>query len=121
MDYLQEMSMHHKFYIYSIKDREFIVTNKVTHIINCSGTEVQNKWTLMGVKYLTFNWVEQDNEVLICLSQVLFDEKSDNVNKIFTFVEECFLQGESCLVHSVRGQSRACCVLAAYFMKKFVN
>ena len=49
----------------SIKDREFIMTNKVTHIINCAGTEVQNKWTLMGAKYLTFNWLEQDNEVLI--------------------------------------------------------
>ncbi|CAD8057708.1 unnamed protein product [Paramecium primaurelia] len=97
---------------YASQDREFIMTNKVTHIINCAGTEVQNKWTLMGAKYLTFNWLEQDNEVL-------FDERSENVNKIFTFIEECFQQGESCLVHSVRGQSRACCVLAAYFMKKY--
>ncbi|CAD8067803.1 unnamed protein product [Paramecium sonneborni] len=97
---------------YASQDREFIMTNKVTHIINCAGTEVQNKWTLMGAKYLTFNWLEQDNEVL-------FDERNENVNKIFTFIEECFQQGESCLVHSVRGQSRACCVLAAYFMKKY--
>ncbi|CAD8153110.1 unnamed protein product [Paramecium octaurelia] len=97
---------------FASQDREFINTNKVTHIINCAGTEVQNKWTLMGAKYLTFNWLEQDNEVL-------FDERGENVNKIFTFIEECFQQGESCLVHSVRGQSRACCVLAAYFMKKY--
>ncbi|CAD8155269.1 unnamed protein product [Paramecium octaurelia] len=97
---------------FASQDREFIITNKVTHIINCAGTEVQNKWTLMGAKYLTFNWLEQDNEVL-------FDERGENVNKIFTFIEECFQQGESCLVHSVRGQSRACCVLAAYFMKKY--
>ncbi|CAK75523.1 unnamed protein product (macronuclear) [Paramecium tetraurelia] len=97
---------------FASQDREFIITNKVTHIINCAGTEVQNKWTLIGAKYLTFNWLEQDNEVL-------FDERGENVNKIFTFIEECFQQGESCLVHSVRGQSRACCVLAAYFMKKY--
>lgn len=56
-----------------------------------------------------------------CDKKVLFDEKGENVNKIFNFVEECFQLGESCLVHSVRGQSRACCVLAAYFMKKFVK
>ncbi|CAD8109745.1 unnamed protein product [Paramecium sonneborni] len=97
---------------YASQDREFIINNKVTHIINCSGTEVQNKWINMNIKYLTFNWLEQDNEVL-------FDEKNENVNKIYAFIEECFQQGESTLVHSVRGQSRSCCVLAAYFMKKY--
>ena len=50
--------MHHKLHISILKDREFIVNNKVTHIINCSGTEVQNKWIVMNVKYLTFNWLE---------------------------------------------------------------
>ena len=51
--------------------------------------------------------------------QILFDEKDENLNKIFTFLEDCFSLGESSLVHSVRGQSRSCCVLAAYFMKKY--
>jgi protein-tyrosine phosphatase len=27
--------------------------------------------------------------------------------------------GESCLIHSVHGKSRACAVLAAYLMKKY--
>lgn len=35
--------------------------------------------------------------------KVLFDEKNENVNKIFAFIEECFSLGESSLVHSVRG------------------
>ncbi|CAK89956.1 unnamed protein product (macronuclear) [Paramecium tetraurelia] len=104
---------------YASQDREFIVNNKVTHIINCSGTEVQNKWNMMNIKYLTFNWLEQDNEVKHSHKKVLFDDKNENVNKIYAFIEECFQQGESCLVHSLRGQSRACCVLAAYFMKKY--
>ncbi|CAK93474.1 unnamed protein product (macronuclear) [Paramecium tetraurelia] len=104
---------------YASQDREFIVNNKVTHIINCSGTEVQNKWIMINVKYLTFNWLEQDNEVKHSIQKVLFDDKNENVNKIYAFIEECFQQGESCLVHSLRGQSRACCVLAAYFMKKY--
>lgn len=29
------------------------------------------------------------------------------------------VKGESVLVHSVKGQNRSCCVLAAYFMKKY--
>ena len=40
---------------------------------------------------------------LLTILKILFDEKGDNVNKIFGFIEECFHQGESCLVHSVRG------------------
>lgn len=28
-------------------------------------------------------------------------------------------QGESCLIHSVNGKSRACAVLVAYLMKKY--
>jgi protein-tyrosine phosphatase len=28
-------------------------------------------------------------------------------------------QGESCLIHSLHGKSRACAVLAAYLMKKY--
>lgn len=64
----------------------------------------------MGVKYLTFYWIESD-------SQVLFDPKGQVVQEINTFIEEAQSLGESCLVHSVRGQSRASCALAAYFMK----
>lgn len=40
MVYLLEMNLPLKLEIYLKKDREFIVTNKVTHIINCSGTEI---------------------------------------------------------------------------------
>lgn len=28
-------------------------------------------------------------------------------------------QGESCLIHSLHGKSRACAVMAAYLMKKY--
>eukprot|EP00971_Amphidinium_carterae_P202359 4015189-Amphidinium_carterae.1 len=34
------------------------------------------------------------------------------------FTTCCMLGAESVLIHSVRGQSRSCCVLAAYMMKK---
>ena len=39
---------------FAAKDQEFVVANKVTKIINCAGTQIQNQWNNMDVKYLTF-------------------------------------------------------------------
>lgn len=40
-----------------------MVANKVTHIINCAGRQIQNHWETIGVAYLTFFWLDQDNQV----------------------------------------------------------
>ncbi|CAE8603432.1 unnamed protein product [Polarella glacialis] len=40
-------------------------------------------------------------------------------NETFHFIEQALEAAESVLIHSVRGQSRSCCVLAAYMMKKY--
>jgi len=95
-----------------IKDLEFIVANKVTHIVNCSGRQVNNMWEHIGVVYLTFNWLDQEN-------QILFDQNNRVTDQIFQFIDDANEQTESVLVHSVRGQSRASCVLATYLMKKY--
>jgi len=50
---------------------------------------------------------------------VLFPSNHDYPSEIFEFIEEANEVGESVLVHSVRGQSRACCALTAYFMVKY--
>ena len=94
------------------QDIEFVVANKVTHIINCAGKQIPNHWEPIGVAYLTFFWLDQDN-------QVLLDSKDEASNAIFDFIEEAVEATESVLVHSVRGQSRATCTLAAYFMRKY--
>lgn len=39
------------------------MANKVTHIINCAGTQIQNHWEPIGVAYLKFFWLDQDNQV----------------------------------------------------------
>ena len=41
-------------YLYMYQDQEFVVANKVTHIINCAGKQVPNHWEGRGVVYLTF-------------------------------------------------------------------
>lgn len=46
-------------------------------------------------------------------------DKDKTINEIFDFIENAENDYESVLVHSVRGQSRASCVIAAYMMKKY--
>lgn len=94
------------------QDLEFVVNNKVTHIINWAGREIANHWEPIGVAYLTFYWLDVDN-------QVLFDQNDKITTEINNFIDEAHVKGESVLVHSVRGQSRASAVLAVYFMQKY--
>lgn len=89
-----------------------MVSNKVTHIINCSGREIPNHWEPIGVQYLTFYWIDSDQ-------QELFDPEDKITDEILNFIEETGDEAESCLVHSTRGQSRASVVLAVYFMQKY--
>lgn len=50
--------------------------------------------------------------------KLLFDQKNVIITDIVEFIEEANEEGESVLVHSLRGQSRACCALSVYFMIK---
>lgn len=56
---------------------------------------------------------------MFLIEQILFDSDAKTVNSIVDFIEEANSKGESCLVHSLRGQSRACCALTAYFMRRY--
>lgn len=94
------------------QDLEFVVANKVTHVINCSGKQVPNHWEPIGVVYLTYYWADND-------SQIILDSKDVVSNEIFNFIDECIVHAESVLIHSVRGQSRSGAVLAAYMMRKY--
>lgn len=51
-----------------LQDLEFVVANKVTHIINCAGKQIPNHWEPIGVAYLTFFWLDQDNQVGVFLN-----------------------------------------------------
>ena len=41
---------------FGAQDLEFIVANKVTRVVNCSGTQLPNNWEPIGILYLTLNW-----------------------------------------------------------------
>lgn len=94
------------------QDLDFLVSSKVTHIINTSRLEVNDEWNNIGITYLSFSW--QDNE-----DQILFDETNNNFELCYNFIETALENGESVLIHSVKGESRSVCVVLAYFMKKY--
>lgn len=48
---------------FAAQDLEFIVTNKVTHIINCAPREISNFWESIGVHYLNLPWEESEEQV----------------------------------------------------------
>jgi hypothetical protein len=90
---------------------DIIIQFKITHMINASGTQIINSWESIGIKYLTLNWSENPN-------QNLFDQKDEIANRLVNFIDESISKGEGILVHSLRGQDRACIVVLIYFMKK---
>lgn len=94
------------------QDLEFVVANKVTHIINTSARQIPNHWEPIGVQYLDFYWLDHDN-------QQLFDGRDEIVPEFCAFIERATAAGESVLVHSVRGQCRSVVIVVAYLMRKY--
>jgi len=95
----------------SSEDWTFFRENKVTRVINCCGNALDNYWEFQGIEYLTYTWLDT-------YSQVILDDDDVVANEIFDFIEEAIDSGGGVLVQSFRGQSRSCCVLAAYLMRK---
>ena len=91
---------------------DVIIQFKLTHMINATGNQIQNKWETLGIKYLTINWRDIP-------SQMLFDSKDELANKIVSFVDDALSKGEGLLGFSYTSQSRICIVVVIYLMKKF--
>ena len=91
---------------------DVIIQFKLTHMINATGNQIQNKWETLGIKYLTINWRDMP-------SQMLFDSKDELANKIVSFVDDALTKGEGLLGFSYTSQSRICIVVVIYLMKKF--
>lgn len=94
------------------QDLDFISANKITRIINCAGREIGNSWERSGIRYLTYFWPENGN----CSA---FESNENVLDEIFSFVEDAIVVGESALVHSTDGSSRAAMCAAVYFMLKY--
>ncbi|CAE7364475.1 DSPTP1B [Symbiodinium natans] len=102
-----------------LQDLEFVVSNKVTRVINCAGRQVPNHWESIGVVYLTYYWVDAESQVVLDPRDVVSPRAQVVKSESFRFIEEALNAAESVLIHSVRGQSRSCCILGAYMMRKY--
>lgn len=96
----------------SANDLESIMACKITHIVNCCGKSISNQFGHLGIQYLTYNWEDVG-------SQTILDKGDLVINEVFDFVEAALACEEGVLIHSFNGESRSCCVLAAYLMKKY--
>lgn len=93
-------------------DLDFLAENQVSGIVNCAGRSVPNQLETMGIRYLTYNWLDND-------SQIILEKGSSVVDDVTMLIETTIDRAESILVHSVYGQSRSCCLIAAYMMKRY--
>lgn len=96
----------------SSQDLDFLVSSKVSHIINCASCEVKDEWGSIGITYLSFPFQDTENEVI-------FDESSETFSKCFEFIENCLESGDSVLIHSVKGESRCVAIVLSYLMNRF--
>jgi len=97
---------------FAAQDLEFVVGNKVTHIVNCAARQVPNHWEPIGVRYLAYTWLDQD-------AQVRLDPRDEVFRDVFHFIERASSTYESVLVHSVHDISKPVVLLASYLMRKF--
>lgn len=94
------------------EELKFFMENKITRVINCSAQSLDDYWEPVGINYLNYGWSDND----FC---TILDDRDAVINECYDFIEEALDQGEGVLVQSFRAQSRSCCVLAAYLMKKY--
>lgn len=95
---------------YAAQDLEFVVANKVTHVVNTAARQVPNHWEPIGVKYLDLYWLDHD-------VQQLFDPRDELIQGLCDFISAGLALGESVLIHSIKGQNRSVAVVLVYLMR----
>ena len=48
---------------FSAQDLEFVIANKVTHVINTASKTVTNHWEAIGIIYLCYDWEDNESQV----------------------------------------------------------
>merc|ERR1719217_888476 len=65
----------------SAEDLKFFKENKVTRVINCCGSAIDNYWESVDIGYLTYRWRDE-------VTQTVLDDKDAVADEIFDFIEE---------------------------------
>ncbi|EAS07396.2 dual specificity phosphatase domain protein (macronuclear) [Tetrahymena thermophila SB210] len=98
--------------INSPNERDFLVSNKITCIVNCAASQIKPINLNLGIKFISFDWLDNDDQIII-------DDNNENMSLIYEFMSRAYENCESVLVCSVRGQSRALTVITAFLMKRY--
>ena len=85
---------------------------KIFHIINCASRDIPDHFRSIGIRYLEFDWSDEENEIIL-------DEKDKNLSEIELFISTARQKPENVLITSVNGKCRSCTVAIAYLMKKY--
>ncbi|CAD8139010.1 unnamed protein product [Paramecium pentaurelia] len=96
---------------FASQDLEFIVTNKVSRIINCASKQISNHWESIGIIYLSLPWVDNDQQIIF--------QSDESINIAIKFIDDAVINGESVIVLSAKGHNRSVAVLCVYLMKKY--
>ena len=59
---------------------DFLLSNKISKVVNCASDDVPNHFTKYGIQYLSYKWEEYK----------LVDVDQDLEDEIFDFIEEGF-------------------------------
>lgn len=104
-------------------DRDLLVLNKITHIVNCAGKEIPDYFATdpdCEFSYLSFPWDDIGLGGSMSVSTpVLFDDRNENLSRSAAFIDNALEKGECVMVHSRLGVSRAPALLAGYFVVKY--
>ncbi|KAA6367973.1 MAG: putative dual specificity phosphatase domain protein, partial [Streblomastix strix] len=92
--------------------QEFILSNRITHIVNCAGQQISNHFEALGIQYLTFDLNDDDQSQFV-------DNDGLNIETLYLFIENAMREYSGVLIHSVLGKSRALLITAAYIMRKY--
>ncbi|KAK2944240.1 putative dual specificity phosphatase domain protein [Blattamonas nauphoetae] len=91
---------------------QFILNNKITHIVNCTRSAVPNRFVRIGVQYLNIQIDDDDTADYI-------SSDGQTAESVYHFICEAHSAFGGVLIHSFWGQNRAPLVTAAYLMRKF--
>lgn len=86
--------------------------NHITHIVNCSASDVPNHFESYGIRYLSYCWTDTDKDIIL-------DQQDRILREVSNFIEEAREMGESCLIHTLQGYSISFTLFAGYFMQKY--
>lgn len=94
----------------SVEDYDLLQPNSITYFVNTAASELDFVW--QGVEFLTFHWV--DDPGFTC-----FDDHGIVIDQLVSFIDEGVRLGQSVLVYSNRGLSRAIGACCAYMIAKY--